>query len=38
VGDHLVATGNPLAIPMRLRVNGLRCGRYFDCGRRVPRF
>ena len=22
VGDHLVATGNPLAIPMRLRVNG----------------
>lgn len=23
VGDHLVATGNPLAIPMRLRVNGM---------------
>jgi len=23
VGDHLVATGNPLAIPMRLRVNGI---------------
>ena len=23
VGDHLVATGNPLAVPMRLRVNGM---------------
>jgi pimeloyl-ACP methyl ester carboxylesterase len=23
VGDHLVATGNPLAIPMRLRANGM---------------
>jgi len=23
VGDHLVATGNPLAIPMRLRANGI---------------